>query len=347
MAAPRAVKKQVEEAEALMKQLETGEETSSDEQEEQQAQSENEHDEHDEQEVQGNEQPEPRQSQQGDFEHKYNVLRGKYDKEVPQLHAQLRDMQSRQAQLESLIAQMNRPSESQQSQPDAPASNNSFSKLTAEEVEEYGEDLIDVIRRAAVEAVGSQIARLEQQLNTVNQQVGGVTQVVSETKRDKVFAKLDSQVENWRDLNRSPEFLEWLKETDPYSGNQRGVMLRKAFDSGEADRVIAFFKGFLNEHAAVSSSQPEGSRTQGKPKVDANKLVTPGKSRANKASAGAQEDKRYYTEQEINEFYKAVSRGDFRKKPEEKDKTERAIFRALNEGRVVPANQVPVSNAAY
>lgn len=342
MAAPRAVKKQVEEAEALMKQLEGGEEPT-EELDEQQAQGEPQDTDHDESDDQ---QGGPPSQPQGDFEHKYNVLRGKYDKEVPALHSQIRDMQARQAQLESLIAQMNRPSEPQQPrQSDAPAP--SFNKLTPEEVEEYGEDLIDVIRRAAVEAVSSQIANLESKLNNVHQQVGGVTQVVSETKRDKVFAKLDQQVENWRELNRSQDFLSWLKETDPYSGNQRGVMLRKAFDEANADRVIAFFKGFLNEHAAVSPSQPEGSRTQGKPKVDANRLVAPGKSRANKASAGAQEDKRYYTEQEINEFYKSVSRGDYRKKPEEKDRVERDIFRALQEGRVVPANQVPVSNAAY
>lgn len=344
MAAPRAVKKQVEEAEALMKQLEGGQQPPEDErEEEQQATGEQQESDFEESDDQQGE-PQRQQPQQGDFEHKYNVLRGKYDKEVPALHAQLRDMQSRQAQLESMLAQMNRPAEQQPQQQQAAPS---FNKLTPEEVEEYGEDLIDVIRRAAMEAVSSQISTLESKLNNIGQQVGGVTQVVSETKRDKVFAKLDREVENWRELNRSPEFLEWLRETDPYSGNQRGVMLRRAFDEANGDRVTAFFKGFLNEHAAVSPSQPEGSREKGKPKVDANRLVAPGKSRANKASAGAQEDKRYYTEQEINEFYKSVSRGDYRKKPEEKDKIERDIFRALNEGRVVPANQVPVSNAAY
>lgn len=354
MPAPKAVRKQVEEAERLMAQLEGGESADDnqppqDDQEQpgqQQARAEHDeasHDDGDDGQQQGQQQGQPQDQQPDNFEHKYNVLRGKYDKEVPQLHGQLRDMQARQAHLESLIAQMNAPREQEQ-QPAAPQQ--TFNKLSPEEVEEYGEDLIDVIRRAAVEAVGNQIAELQGKVENIHQQVGGVTQVVGETKREKVFAKLDQQVENWRELNRSPEFLEWLRETDPYSGNQRGVMLRKAFDSAEADRVIAFFKGFLNEHAAVSPSQSAGSH-KGKPNVDANRLVAPGKTRANKVSAGAQDDKRFYTEQEINDFYKAVSRGDYRKKPEEKDKQERDIFRALNEGRVVPTNQVPVSNAAY
>jgi len=347
MAAPRAVRKQVKEAEELMKQLQAGgEDADASEQVPVQEASEPEEPvdvESSAAEAPPEEAPEEQEapSEQPDFQHKYNVLRGKYDSEVPQLHQQLREMRERQQHLEGLIAQMNRPKE-EPAAPPAPK----FNKLTADEVEEYGEDLIDVIRRAAAEVVGSEIAGLRNELKTVTQQVGGVSQVVSETKREKVFAKLDQQVENWRDLNKSPEFLEWLNEVDPYSGNQRGVMLRKAFDAAESDRVVAFFKGFLNENAAVSSSQPKAP-AKGSPKVDANKLVAPGKSRASRTPAGAQDEKRLFTEQEINEFYKAVSRGDFRKKPEEKDRTEQAIFRALQEGRVVPANFVPVSNAAY
>lgn len=278
-----------------------------------------------------------------DFAQKYRVLKGKYDSEIPSLQRQVGDANARLQQMQELLAQMQ---SREQEAPRASSAREIAKRISPEEIDEYGADLIDLIGRKAEEVVENRFGELRGQLSKIDKTVGGVSEEITQNKKQKVFAKLDDEVEDWQTLNVDPAFLQWLSAPDPFSGIRRGELLTKAFDTADADRVVRFFKSFLNEHAAVQSAATRGSQP-GTPKVAADRLVSPGKSRANKAPAGTQDDKRVYAEQDVAAFYAAVNRGEYRKNPEEKQRIEEAIFRAMKEGRVVPNNRVPVSNAAY
>ena len=77
---------------------------------------------------------------------------------------------------------------------------------------------------------------------------------------------LDGAVPNWREINRHPQWLEWLQEPDPYSRVKRQRLLDEAVERGDANRVIAFFNGFLGEAAwrqGAANQQPSRQAATG------------------------------------------------------------------------------------
>lgn len=334
MAVPKAVQKQVRDASELLDQLKNEPVANPDEGEDEGAV---------EAARAAEQPPAPPAEDDGDYAQKYRVLKGKYDNEIPSLQRQVQEANARLSQMQQLLSQMQ---SREQEPPRAASARDIVKRITDEEIDEYGADLIDLIGRKAEEVVESRFGELSGKLSKIDKTVGGVSEEISQSRKQKVFTKLDEEVEDWQALNVDPAFLQWLGSPDPFSGIRRGELLTKAFDAADADRVVRFFKSYLNEHAAVQSAATRDSQP-GTPKVAADRLVSPGKSRANKTPAGTQDDKRVYTERDVAAFYAAVSRGEYRKNPEEKQRTEEAIFRAMKEGRVVPDNRVPVSNAAY
>ena len=266
-------------------------------------------------------------------EQRYRVLKGKYDAEVPRLHRQLSEVQGQLQGMRELVATLQTRQESHQEEQTPPQKSVDISEA---EVEEFGSDLIDLIGRKASQVLTGEVSKIWDKIRDLEQGVGGVKKHVVQSARDKVFAALDGRIENWRDINTDPAFLEWLDRVDPFTGQQRGQQLRKAFEENDPTRVIAFFNGFLQENAAVSPP-PGGSHAQeqggkGKPKVDMGKLVAPGKPRA--GTAGAQSEKRVWTQKEIQDFYRDVSRGRFKGREDEQRVIEKDILAAAAEDRL-------------
>jgi hypothetical protein len=78
--------------------------------------------------------------------------------------------------------------------------------------------------------------------------VGSWARLARETKRNLDQA-LERAVPNWREVDRDPRWLAWLQERDVYSREKRQRLLDEAVARGDANRVIAFFNGFLAEAA--------------------------------------------------------------------------------------------------
>ena len=196
-----------------------------------------------------------------------------------------------------------------------------------------------MVGRRAKEISVQEVAELKSQIAELRQQLGQTSQRIVESDRDKVLAKLDAEVEDWQDLNTSPEFLDWLNQKDAYSGVQRGKMLTEAFENNNADRVVAFFTGFKNEHAAVAPSDPSpasvtASQKAETPAVDLSTQVAPGRAPRTPTPASAQEPKRMWTRADIVEFYRDVQMGKFKDDPKKQRAIEEDILRAQREGRL-------------
>lgn len=347
MALPRAVQKQVNEANEIMEELKKPPESVEAEQESQQEQ---------EQEEQAASQPEPQQEpepqeepEQGaapephkdDFEQKYKVLQGKYNAEVPRLNGQLRSLKEDLNAALQRIQQLEKPKK--EAAPEVQQTTESL--ISEEEIEDYGSDFMDLVGRKAQEIANRTVADLKQEISELNEQLNGVRTTVRQTDHERFMSQLDQKVENWRTINEDARFLNWLDEPDVYAGTERGRLLREAYQKGDVERVAAFFNGFLKENAAVSDDAP--SRPQGDTsKVSMDSLVAPGKQRGS-TSDGARNQKRIWTEVEIEQFYADVAKGRYKKDPERKDQLERDIFSAMNEGRVQTGSRVPFANSAY
>lgn len=291
--------------------------------------------------------PPPTPTPATDWEQRYRVLQGKYNAEVPRLTRQVQDvttqMNNLQQQLihtQGLLAALGQnrgtaPGTAQGS----PAPSGGLIK--DEEVKAFGADLIDVVRRAAQEEITKVVEPLRKEVERVPQiekQVSGVATKVVMNDQQKFIAYLNEHAPEWRQLNEDEQFLDWLDQTDPFSGYTRIQLLKQAESSHDGPRAVAFFKAYQKENATVTPPAPASApapAAAATPKT-LEDFVAPGAPKSGAGGAPNEAGKRIYTTAEIAAFYEAVRRGAYRKKPDEARQIERDIFAAQREGRVRP-----------
>ena len=115
-------------------------------------------------------------------------------------------------------------------------------------------------------------------------------------------------------------------------------MLNTAFRAADAPRVIAFFKGFLNEEVATGQQpapQPPASPQTRTAAVPLDTLAAPGRAKpaTGADSTSAPADKPIITRAQIAAFYDQVRRGAYAGRDADKARDEAIIFAAQREGR--------------
>lgn len=284
--------------------------------------------------------------QDSSFEHKYQVLQGKYNAEVPRLKRKLdaavdenRDLKQRLTNVESMLASMQAVQKPQTpEQPKLP-------DITDDERAQFGDDLIDLIervsKRATLPEIEAHLKPLEGRVKQVDQSVASTSKSMAESQRRQVFADLEAAVPDWRTQNEDEAFLNWLDEVDPLSGEQRGTLLTKAMNQFDSERVIRFFKSFRSENAGeVSQPAPEaapGKKPVGQePQAKLDDFVAPGTPKTGTPSAPDESGKRVYTRADIHALY--AEKNEFVKKgkpiPKRLKEMEEDIFKAQSEGRI-------------
>lgn len=287
---------------------------------------------------------------QDTWETKYKVLQGKYNAEVPRLQNQVRELIDTTRNLrdqvtatQNLLASLNAPQNTPPANPPAPAAAKRL--VTDEEIKQFGPDLFDFIKRAAAESVVPVVdSKIESRVAPVVSKVEQTASNVATTQkreelrlRDQVLALLDDKVPTWRELNEDSAFLEWLDQVDPYSGYQRGALLEAAFAKYDGPRVVHFFRGYLNEHAALNPNPAPpaaGTPPAPKPQKELKDFVAPGAPKPGAAVAPDGSGKRVWYRAEIAKFYKECQDGKYKARPEERKRLEADIFAAQSEGRI-------------
>lgn len=264
------------------------------------------------------------------WKNKFQTLEGKYRAEVPRQASQLREYSDRVQRLEQTLANMaTAPAQAPQS--------GANSLVSPEEVEEYGEDFVSMIRRVAQEEAGRAVQTVAPRIQEVQ---GELQRNRAQTAIDRVYAQLDADVKNWREINKSDEFLAWLDEEDPFAGETRKVLLRNAFDRKDGPRVLTFFTGFLDQQRTIQpqpSAQPQTPPARTQPRVSLEQLAGPrGGSSGNGAHAAEEAPIQPWTRRQIAAFYKDVQQGRYKTDPAARDRIERSINRASVNGLVTP-----------
>lgn len=212
--------------------------------------------------------------------------------------------------------------------------------VTEQDQEAYGQDMIDFAKRAALEAVEPTLQDLR------NQNIRLQKQVFS-TVVTSVNSVLDQQVPNWRDINTSTEFQSWLRLRDIYSGAIRSDLLKAAHRAADAARVVAFFKGYLDETAATGeldtlpSEQPSLLATPRQAAVPLNTLTAPGHARPPTGSTVGPDagSKPTITHAQIAQFYNNVrlavmGKGPYAGRDADRLNDEAFVYECQREGRV-------------
>jgi len=122
--------------------------------------------------------------QEESWEHRFKVLQGKYNAEVPRFAHENKDLKSRLQSLEDQLEEMKnaKPPEL---------------LVKPEEIEQYGEGLIDVARRVAREELASKDAMIAK----LRSEIDSVKSVQSHVVQDSFFRSLTEMVPDWEALN--------------------------------------------------------------------------------------------------------------------------------------------------
>lgn len=268
----------------------------------------------------------PADGQPVNWEHRYKSMKGRYD----QLQKTVGSMQDTMAQMGDTLVQLQSPQVSHAKtntpQPPKPL-------VTAKDREAYGDELIDLASRVALQSVSPELERLRAENARLTQQV------TNKAQRD-FYSQLDEQFPEWRQLNTNKDFLNWLRLPDFYSGRVRQVLLNEAFQAANAAWAVRFFRGFQSEAAASSGADPSPQSTpaahaparQAATTLEA--LAAPGRPKpaGSEQLPSADDGKPILTRAQISTFYANVRRGVYSQ--EEKARLEAILFAAQREGRV-------------
>lgn len=248
------------------------------------------------------------------WQSRYIALKGKYDAEVPRLHADLREFK---AQLETLRkAVETKPVDTKK-----PAVAEKL--VTDADVQAFGEDLIEVQRKVArevaaefrseLDAMKAENEKLREQLNTTGSQV-------SEASFEQ---RLYRMVPDFQEVNADPRWINWLNEVDPLLRAPRKTVAQEAFNHGDAEAVahyVGMFKASITPAESVNDKAAELEK-QIQPKRSA-------------TTAPVSPQARIYTDAQIQKmFQKSVELGS-RGQRDEAAKLEAEIDAAYREGRV-------------
>jgi chaperonin cofactor prefoldin len=270
------------------------------------------------------------------YKQRWSTLQGMMEAKT----RETQELRERVASLEGMLSKLSEMKASEPAEPEPAKDEPPKSLLKQEEIEDYGPDLIDVMKRAAREAVADEIRELRAENTSLKQLVGGVGQKLETNDRQAFYAKLDTVVDSWRSLNRDPEFLSWLSQQDVYAGETRQSLLGRAFEANDVNRVASFFKGYLKETAAVAEATSEGqppkqATVPSSGKVPLDTLAAPGANNSGSADNTSQRSGRMWKESEIGAFYEDARKGKFKGRDAEYRRTENQIQAALSQGRIL------------
>lgn len=266
-----------------------------------------------------------------DWQQKFQTLQGKYNAEVPQLRSQIAELSD---QVKNLTSQ---PAPTPEPTP-APAATPPPKLVTTEDTETYGDDLIDLIRRVAVETdagekakLQGEIAELRKQMAATGEQVKEVQGNVVDDRRAKYFVALAEACPTYEAVDESEAFKTWLLEPDDFSGIVRNDLLQRAFHAFDAVQTAKIFNAYIAQ--ATPSTPPPVAPTPS-PQSELASQVSPGQARSSAPITPDTDGKKVWSIAEIDTYFKDRGRGDYRGRLDEALRIEAEIDRALAEGRV-------------
>ena len=204
--------------------------------------------------------------------------------------------------------------------------------ITAEDEKNFGPEILDLISRAAKQAVAPELTAIEQQSQEARQEA-------HQLARSSMYTQLAGSMPTWREINTNPRFVEWLRLPDLYSGRIRQQLLNEAVQAANAPRVLAFFQGFVADELATGQVGP-ASQTQplspapNAPAIPLVNLAAPGAARPATGNTQVPAEKPIYTHSQISQFYTRVRQGYYTGRDADKQRDEADIFAAQREGRI-------------
>lgn len=246
------------------------------------------------------EQPQVAQPAEDSWEHRYKVITGKYNAEVPKLAADNRELRLQLKQMQNELEQM------KQAKPPERL-------VTEQEIEEYG-PVLDVARKIAKE----ELTAKDREIEALKGQIDRIVAKTDKVEEIGFFERMTQLVPNWMSLNEDKKFHEWLDGFDEFTGRRRQSLLEEAQEGRDAVRCAKFFTAFEKASQTWAAAATQSLASQVVPETNRATTPPPGK--------------KIWTTQEIDQFYRDWRGG--RIKDKQAVAIEADIQMAMVEGRI-------------
>lgn len=266
--------------------------------------------------------------------HKYQVLKGKYDKEVKadyiqSLESQVNQMKQQIRELtESLQANQNLINDLSKQTPakPEPAQPVDLTQVLTEEQQNWlkGEELepiLNILTTIVQKTSGSDVAR---QLKDISTKVETVEKQVNEDAQTRWQRELTGAIPDFFEINQMPEFATWLdKPVAPGAMTTRRQDLQQAMASANIPALKSGIDAFKKE---TGLDKPKETFEPKTPEIEPNEDFV----------GEPPKEGKVYTEAEIKKFYEDQTKGLWRGREKEAQAIDRDIVAAMKEGRIHP-----------
>ncbi|HOI95573.1 MAG TPA: hypothetical protein PK250_12780 [Syntrophobacter fumaroxidans] len=209
-----------------------------------------------------------------DWRTKYLVLQGKYNAEVPRLAELVKTLQ---VEIEALKA--GKPGEPKR---DEPPKEPSAPEINPQDYEDYPDEIRALVAR--IDFLGKQNKDLVDRLAKAEGQTGIISQNQAKTQQQTFWKMVDERVPDWDAINKSPEFVQWLNEPDPFSGVTRLRLLEDATARMDVGRHVLFFEQYRREKDIAGQSPAKAGQPPAKPGIE--NQIAPGRGQAGAPPSG-------------------------------------------------------------
>jgi len=238
-----------------------------------------------------------------DWEKRFKGMKKTHDETVTELRGDKEALNARVQELEELV---------EKAQTVVPAVQEPI--FTQAEVEEYGQDFLDMVTRVANNRSNDNSSDIAAEVKELKDQFDGIKQDNIRTKEEEFYEFLDKKVPDWEEINKDKSFHKWLAGEHPMTGRERQFFLSEAQRGFNAEVVASFFTAWKGE-SGQATYMPDSVG-------NSNEFTPPGR------------EAEIYTAASIKQFYDDKKLGKYRRNPDEARLIEEKIFRAQKEGRI-------------
>jgi hypothetical protein len=250
--------------------------------------------------------PPPAQDEGSLWKQRFLSLQGMFNTQVPALQKQVKDLTADLAKAKETIESLGRATT---------AAPQEGALVTDSDVQAFGGDLVDMVRRAVREQTAKlqahyepQIAKLTAELKAATDNVGHVVQATEETAQESFFTKLDGRIPGWEQIQASQEAQTFLASRVPGTRNTWNDLLTGAANNRDLNGVVEIFEALFAQHPTLNPTSPPAQppAQSNAARAELERQVAPPKTGSAGASPPTQAKRTYSQKEYADESMKVV-----------------------------------------
>lgn len=182
----------------------------------------------------------PRHSDPLYWKHRFEATAGRLRVREDEHRAEVQELRRQMTELQEQVRSL------QATQPSAPAEIDLTEFFSAEQIKEIGEDDARSIAQAALTAANKQARKvIEEQVKPLVDQRKADAEEILRQRKTAFVDTLEEQIPNYAEIDKSENWLAWLAEEDPDTGEVRQVTLDRHVGALNALKTAAMFRKYL------------------------------------------------------------------------------------------------------